>query len=57
MEITLQVEETEKLIGQILSRDLMDLMTDPSFIAEDGSAQILSALRVTLEFYCGDKYA
>ena len=56
MEITLQVEETENLIGQILSRDLTDLMTDPSFVSEDGGPQILSAMRVVLEFYCGDKY-
>ena len=57
MEITLQLEETESLIGQVLSQDLADLMTDHSFVAEDGAPQIISAMRIVLDFYCGDKYA
>ena len=56
MEIKLNIEDTESLIGQILSQDLTDLIADPSFQSEDGSVEILSAMRVVLEFYCGDKY-
>ena len=47
----------DELISATIAADLEDLLNDEEFAAEDGSVEILNAMRVVAVFYGGAEYA
>ena len=44
-------------MAETIATDLEDLLDDAEFVAEDGSVEILNAMRVVAVFYGGTDYA
>jgi len=47
----------DELVSETIAADLEDLLNDEEFVAEDGSVEILNALRIVATFYGGPDYA
>ena len=47
----------DELVSETIAADLEDLFKDEEFMAEEGSVEILKALRTVATFYGGPDYA
>jgi hypothetical protein len=56
MEITLDIRNVEDVVGPIIAEDLKRITADKEWAAEEGMVEIVSALRVALEYYVGPDY-
>jgi hypothetical protein len=45
------------LVAETISEDLKELVSDDEFVKEEGSVEIMNALRVVATFYGGPDYA
>jgi len=57
MKIESRLFSIDELVSETIAADLEDLLNDEEFVAEDGSLEILNALRTVAVFYGGAEYA
>ena len=57
MKIESRLFSIDELVSETIAADLEDLVNDEEWAAEDGSVEILNALRIVATFYGGPDYA